>query len=166
MGQGRGPIGMPGQPPYPGPVPPPKSSKTLLIVLGSVAAGLLLCCGAFGVVGALAPPERSPDPSPSVETIVDSPSPEVPATPAPLATSPAPARPSRPAVVQPVPKPATSRPAPRRTTQRPAPPPPEPADVYYENCAAARAAGAAPLYVGDPGYRAGLDRDHDGIACE
>lgn len=38
--------------------------------------------------------------------------------------------------------------------------------VYYPNCAAARAAGVAPLRVNDPGYRAGLDRDRDGIACE
>ncbi len=30
--------------------------------------------------------------------------------------------------------------------------------AYYPNCAAARAAGAAPMRVGDPGYRAGLDR--------
>jgi hypothetical protein len=37
---------------------------------------------------------------------------------------------------------------------------------YYANCAAARAAGAAPLSSGDPGYRSGLDRDGDGIACE
>ena len=39
-------------------------------------------------------------------------------------------------------------------------------DVYYPNCASARAAGAAPLRRGDPGYRAGLDRDNDGVACE
>ena len=38
--------------------------------------------------------------------------------------------------------------------------------VYYQSCAAARAARAAPLHVGDPGYRTGLDRDKDGIACE
>jgi hypothetical protein len=38
--------------------------------------------------------------------------------------------------------------------------------AYYPNCAAARAAGAAPIRVGDPGYRAGLDRDGDGVACE
>lgn len=38
--------------------------------------------------------------------------------------------------------------------------------VYYPNCDAARAAGAAPIYAGQPGYRAGLDRDGDGIACE
>ncbi|MFC0683310.1 excalibur calcium-binding domain-containing protein [Novosphingobium clariflavum] len=37
---------------------------------------------------------------------------------------------------------------------------------YYPNCAAARAAGAAPLRRGSPGYRAGLDRDGDGVACE
>ncbi|MFC6359788.1 excalibur calcium-binding domain-containing protein [Luteococcus peritonei] len=37
---------------------------------------------------------------------------------------------------------------------------------YYKNCAAARAAGVAPLHRGDPGYRAGLDRDDDGVACE
>jgi hypothetical protein len=40
------------------------------------------------------------------------------------------------------------------------------ANVYYENCDAARAAGAAPVYRGEPGYRAGLDRDDDGVGCE
>tara|TARA_R110000824_G_scaffold150891_3_gene321700 strand:- start:34 stop:513 length:480 start_codon:yes stop_codon:yes gene_type:complete len=38
--------------------------------------------------------------------------------------------------------------------------------AYYPNCTAARRAGAAPLYRGDPGYRSPLDRDNDGIACE
>ena len=38
--------------------------------------------------------------------------------------------------------------------------------VYYKNCAEACAAGVAPLHRGDPGYRPGLDRDGDGIACE
>ena len=38
--------------------------------------------------------------------------------------------------------------------------------AYYANCADAWAAGAAPLYRGESGYRAGLDRDDDGIACE
>ncbi|MGQ0588463.1 MAG: excalibur calcium-binding domain-containing protein [Sphingosinicella sp.] len=38
--------------------------------------------------------------------------------------------------------------------------------VYYPNCDAARAAGAAPIYRGQPGYRPALDRDNDGIACE
>ena len=39
-------------------------------------------------------------------------------------------------------------------------------DVYYLNCSAARKAGVAPIYRGQPGYRPGLDRDGDGIACE
>lgn len=36
----------------------------------------------------------------------------------------------------------------------------------YPSCAAARAAGAAPLYAGQPGYSSKLDRDGDGVACE
>lgn len=39
-------------------------------------------------------------------------------------------------------------------------------DVHYANCAAARAAGVAPILRGEPGYRAKLDGDSDGIACE
>lgn len=38
--------------------------------------------------------------------------------------------------------------------------------VYYPSCAAARAAGAAPITIGHPGYRPELDADNDGIACE
>jgi hypothetical protein len=41
-----------------------------------------------------------------------------------------------------------------------------PAGNYYQNCSEAKAAGAAPLYVGEPGYRSALDRDNDGVACE
>lgn len=53
------------------------------------------------------------------------------------------------------------------TTAPPAPTAaPAQGDVYYQNCAAVRAAGKAPLHVGDPGYCSKLDRDHDGIACE
>lgn len=57
----------------------------------------------------------------------------------------------------------------------PPPPAPPPAqvqpvvaqsNVYYANCSAARAAGAAPIYRGEPGYRSALDRDDDGVACE
>jgi len=39
-------------------------------------------------------------------------------------------------------------------------------NTYYPNCAAVRAAGAAPVRRGQPGYRAGLDRDGDGAGCE
>ncbi|MCA3700775.1 MAG: excalibur calcium-binding domain-containing protein [Brevundimonas sp.] len=38
--------------------------------------------------------------------------------------------------------------------------------TYFANCSAARAAGAAPLRRGEPGYRAAMDRDGDGVACE
>ncbi|MER8002172.1 excalibur calcium-binding domain-containing protein [Streptomyces sp. NPDC095613] len=38
--------------------------------------------------------------------------------------------------------------------------------AYYENCDAARAAGAAPVRAGDPGYGRHLDRDGDGVGCE
>lgn len=41
-----------------------------------------------------------------------------------------------------------------------------PRGTYYANCSAARAAGAAPIRAGDPGYARHLDRDGDGIACE
>lgn len=40
------------------------------------------------------------------------------------------------------------------------------AGVYYANCSAVKAAGAAPIYRGDPGYSSKLDRDNDGVACE
>lgn len=36
----------------------------------------------------------------------------------------------------------------------------------YANCSEARAAGAAPVYRGEPGYGPHLDRDGDGIGCE
>lgn len=41
-----------------------------------------------------------------------------------------------------------------------------PAGAYYPNCDAARAAGVAPLYADEPGYREAMDGDGDGVACE
>jgi len=38
--------------------------------------------------------------------------------------------------------------------------------VLYRNCDEARAAGAAPIFRGEPGYAAALDPDNDGVACE
>jgi excalibur calcium-binding domain-containing protein len=57
----------------------------------------------------------------------------------------------------------TTRPATTTTTEAPTA---TTTAVYYANCDAARAAGAAPIYRGQPGYRSGLDRDGDGIACD
>jgi hypothetical protein len=53
-----------------------------------------------------------------------------------------------------------SAPAPRRERLAGAP------ELYFPNCASARAAGVAPIRIGDPGYGRHLDRDGDGIACE
>ena len=86
-------------------------------------------------------PTVSPSPVPTAEAPVQAPAAEVPSTQAPAApVSEAPAQP----VQQ----------APARSS------------VYYETCADARAAGAAPLHRGEPGYRPGLDKDGDGVACE
>ena len=38
--------------------------------------------------------------------------------------------------------------------------------VPFSSCDQAYAAGAAPLYAGQPGYSTRLDRDGDGVACE
>ena len=65
------------------------------------------------------------------------------------------------------PPPTTAAPAPAPAVPQTAPPAPAPAPaVYYENCDAARAAGAAPVHRGDPGYGPHLDRDDDGTGCE
>lgn len=41
-----------------------------------------------------------------------------------------------------------------------------PSGRAFANCSAARAAGAAPVRRGDPGYESHLDRDNDGVGCE
>lgn len=58
-------------------------------------------------------------------------------------------------------------------TAKPAPAPepaptlePAPDNVSYANCDAVRAAGAAPIRAGDPGWSTKFDRDGDGIGCE
>lgn len=105
--------------------------------------------------GQLAPTnQQAPAPAPAV--VEPAPAAVAPA-PAPVAPVPAPAPPA-PAPVAPAP----AAPAP----VAPAPAAPAPAAAYYANCTAAKAAGAAPLYAGQAGYRPALDRDSDGIACE
>jgi len=43
--------------------------------------------------------------------------------------------------------------------------PPQPGD-QWGGCNDARAAGTAPIYRGEPGYREDMDGDRDGQACE
>ena len=92
----------------------------------------------------------------------------------PAAVAPVPATDTHPADTTTAPAPVET-PAPTPVyTPPPAPaytPPPVQAEApstgaSYANCAAARAAGAAPLYAGQPGYSSRLDRDGDGVACE
>ncbi len=95
-------------------------------------------------------PDESPSATPEAEA-----TPETEATPEPEPASEEPAE-------------ASDAPA---VEEEPAPPAPAPQPVraptqMYASCAQARAAGAAPLYEGDPGYNPRLDRDKDGVACE
>lgn len=49
----------------------------------------------------------------------------------------------------------------------PAPEPPKVEEtIFYENCDAVRAAGADPVYEGEPGYASHLDRDGNGVGCQ
>jgi endonuclease YncB( thermonuclease family) len=49
----------------------------------------------------------------------------------------------------------------------PAPEPESHAEnVFYQNCDAVRAAGADPIFPGDPGWQSKFDRDNDGVGCE
>ncbi|CAM3699601.1 excalibur calcium-binding domain-containing protein [Deinococcus frigens] len=41
-----------------------------------------------------------------------------------------------------------------------------PGSMYYASCAALRAAGAAPIRLGTPGYRTGLDSNRNSVACD
>ena len=37
---------------------------------------------------------------------------------------------------------------------------------HWGGCNSARAAGSAPIFAGEPGYRSEMDGDGDGVACE
>ncbi|WP_396134136.1 DUF1524 domain-containing protein [Arthrobacter sp. BE255] len=101
------------------------------------------CAGQLAPTNEQAPVAPAPAPAPEPAPVVAA----APAAPAPVAAAPAPA-PVAPAPVIPAPAPAA------------------PAAAYYANCTAAKAAGAAPIFAGQAGYRPALDRDSDGVACE
>lgn len=60
--------------------------------------------------------------------------------------------------------PAALQPAPERNSFTPSPVPRD--SGAFRDCSEARAAGAAPVRRGQPGYGPHLDRDNDGIGCE
>jgi hypothetical protein len=130
-------------------------------VLAGSALLLLLAagCGAAPTTGR-APATGATSPRPSATSPAASPTPTTTAEAAGVPTLPV--EPTTP----PAPAPTTKKPAANPTTKKPAPAKTTPKSVYYANCTAAKAAGAAPLYRGEPGYRDALDRDKDGIACE
>lgn len=147
---------------------------------GRVLAG----CLALNILGGVILPENvGSTPSPTSETSTPrnittrttTPSPEPALQPAATVpeenVEPAPEAPVQnfvPEVPQQTPEPAP-QPAPDPQpvyTPPPAAPVQDSGNVYYRNCSAARAAGAAPIYLGQPGYGTHLDRDLDGIACE
>lgn len=139
---------------------------------GLTSSTLIIGAGAFILAAALSSGAEAP----SAEAVPPPPAQQAVAPPAPLplvVSPPAPqGAPALPAVVQarpPVQQPApAAAPAPR-VVQAPVPQPAADEQggvAYYKNCTAARAAGAAPIQEGEPGYRSALDRDGDGTACE
>ncbi|WP_018349112.1 excalibur calcium-binding domain-containing protein [Longispora albida] len=137
----------------------PGGAKAAIIVAAALAVILFLCCGLAACGAILVDPQPKTDNKGNHQ---EAPQPAQVTTPPPV-----------PATTQPAPPPPTTA-APVPTTAPPAPPVPTPAapkttapaPVYYANCDAVRAAGKAPLYRNSPGYRAALDADNDGIACE
>jgi len=127
-----------------------KKSNPLLGLAGIAVIGVLCCGGGYAVLGGDDTDPRDSGPAvevpagqggaeaPVQEQQVDEPDPEAPAQDEPEPES----------IVEDEPVDESAE------------------EVYYKNCAAARDAGAAPLHRGEPGYRAALDRDDDGTACE
>lgn len=146
----------------------------------SAALAMAACAGLVGC-GVPSVADDAGSPAPSL-TVIASPSPLPTLTPSPSPSptqSPTPAPLPIPTTQAPTPEPPAppatqeSESTPEEKTEAgggavaPAPvPEPKQEITYYDNCTAARAAGAAPLYQGEPGYRPALDRDKDGIACE
>ena len=127
-----------------------RPTRSLAVAAFGLALATAACGGSEpGPVAPVAPAAVLPIPGPQATT---------PATVAPPITAAATAPATTPATTRAT-TPATA-PATTRATAAPA------ASVYYANCTAVRAAGAAPIRRGQPGYAAHLDRDNDGIGCE
>lgn len=99
---------------------------------------------------------------------------EVPTNRTPPPADPAEGQPAAEAVILPppapiAPLPPVDAPAPEPVVQAPAPAPfveAPAAEPYYQNCSAVRAAGAAPIFAGQPGFQSKFDGDGDGVGCE
>ncbi len=155
------------------PVPPPGSPRRPCLTVGAPARPRrLTTCKAAAVRPAFlalalflvacgddAGPTAPEDTTTSVDLSGDEPLPTVPPT-EPPTTPPTPPSTTAPTTAAPTSSraPLTTTPtteAPAATTAR-----------AYANCSEARAAGAAPVRRGEPGYGSHLDRDGDGVGCE
>ncbi len=124
--------------------------------------GQFASCEEAAAAGLSNIPAGSPAYSPDMDGDGDGVACEVSAPAAPPAVVPAPVAPA-PAPVAPAPvPPAPVAPEP----VAPAPIAPAPAAPYYQNCDAVRAAGAAPIRPGDPGFQPKFDGNDDGVGCE
>ncbi|WP_280436131.1 excalibur calcium-binding domain-containing protein [Nocardia carnea] len=162
-----------------------RTNRNTLIAVGAIIGAICLCGGCGAVFGNDGEPEAPATPLTTTRMTTTSPSTTRPATTTPTPSTtliPGPATSSAlptvqepttqaPAAVEPSPTPPPPpepepepEPMPVPTLDAPAPPPAPP--VSYKNCAAVRAAGAAPIYSGQPGYGQHLDRDGDGVGCE
>ncbi|MFI5712306.1 excalibur calcium-binding domain-containing protein [Kribbella sp. NPDC051620] len=132
-------------------------------------AGLIAATALATACGATTTENRAASQTTVTTTVTSTPA----AKPAPLVSIP----PKKPATVVPTVKPPkrisapkpTRKPTTHRTTTKPKPKPTATkttASAYYANCTEVRAAGAAPIHRGEPGYSSKLDRDGDGVACE
>jgi hypothetical protein len=147
------------------------------VTAGTLALTTLLSLGALGAqaepaeveTAGTTTTERRPTTTDEPTTSAPTTSTTAPPTTAPPVTAPpttAPPATTPPTTAPPPPPPTTAAPAPAPAPAPPPTEPPAPPSAYYENCDAARAAGAAPVHAGDPGYGSHLDRDGDGVGCE
>jgi hypothetical protein len=120
----------------------------------AMASILTDCSGILAPTNQMAPSVAAPvEPVEEAAPVVE------PAAPAPAPVVPEP-------VAPPVVAPAPVAPAPAPVAPAPAPVAPAPAAPYYANCDAVRAAGAAPIAAGSPGFQPKFDRDNDGWGCD
>jgi hypothetical protein len=151
--------------PAPRPNPPgrtPPNKYLALWIALPIMAAFLIC----GAIGAALDKDDQDDAEPQpVATVATTTAATTEPTPTSTPSSTAPAAPTASATSAP--------PTPTRTTTTTKKPPAgggatttPPTSVYYKNCTEVKAAGAAPLYSYEPGYRPALDSDKDGVACE
>lgn len=159
----------------PEPLSPARQAAAPAVVASGVGVALLLA----QIPGPGS--EQNPSPTPPTRTSTPLPTSRPPGdkpSPLPSFTS----TPSLTETVEPAPTylPPTTETAPPTTDLSPSstymvPPPtaepspayqPAPEATYYRNCSQAHADGRYNIPRGDPAYRPGLDRDHDGLACE